>query len=310
MKLQLPGSVTRAFYGAGLKLKKRSPELLVVGGIIGGVTAAVMACKATTQLDDILEEHKKKAEIVRDGIKHPETLVKPYTEEEGKKAITLVYAQTGFELFKLYAPSVALGTLSIAAILSGHNILRKRNVALAAAYTAIDNSFKEYRGRVVERFGEALDKELRYNIKTKEVEEVVTNEDGSETIVKKTAQVADIGKSEYCRFFDETSSNWTRNAEYNKKFLIDMERFANDMLKERGHVFLNEVHDLLGIDRTTAGAVVGWLYRPNDPNHKGDNYISFNICDLYSPANRRFVNGFEKSVLLDFNVDGPIHEMI
>ena len=304
-KLEIMSNVTRTFGKIGLKLKKHSPEILVVTGVIGTVTSAVMACKATTQLDEILEAHKKKSEEIHDAIEHPETLEVPYTEEESKKVVALLYAQTGVELVKLYAPSVILGTLSITAILTGHNITRQRNIALAAAYTTIDKAFKEYRGRVVDRFGEALDKELRYNIKTKEIEEIVQNEDGTTTVETKTVQVVDNPlASPYAFFFDECSPNWTKDAEYNKTFLINTERYANDVLKSKGHFFLNELHDLLGIDRTKAGQVVGWIYDEKNPN--GDNYIDLGIFNVHREANRRFVNGYERSILIDPNVDGEI----
>ena len=304
-KAEIMTNVTRTFGKIGLKLKKHSPEILVVTGVIGTVASAVMACKATTQLDDILEAHKKKSEEIHDAIEHPETLEVPYTEEESKKVVTLLYAQTGLELVKLYAPSVIVGTLSITAILAGHNITRKRNVALAAAYTTVDKAFKEYRGRVVERFGEALDKELRYNIKSKEVEEIVQNEDGTTSIEKKMVQVVDDPlASPYAVFFDECNPNWSKDPEWNKMFLMDQQRYANDLLKRRGHMFLNEVYDLIGADRTRAGNVVGWIYDEKNPN--GDNYIDFGIFNVSRAANRRFVNGHERSILIDPNVDGEI----
>lgn len=304
-KAEIMTNVTRTFGKIGLKLKKHSPEILVVTGVIGTVASAVMACKATTQLDDILEAHKKKSEEIHDAIEHPETLEVPYTEEESKKVVTLLYAQTGLELVKLYAPSVIVGTLSITAILAGHNITRKRNVALAAAYTTVDKAFKEYRGRVVERFGEALDKELRYNIKSKEVEEIVQNEDGTTSIEKKMVQVVDDPlASPYAVFFDECNPNWDKDPEWNKTFLLDQQRYANDLLKRKGHLFLNEVYDLIGADRTRAGQVVGWIYDEKNPN--GDNYVDFGIFNVSRPANRRFVNGYERSILIDPNVDGEI----
>ena len=304
-KAEIMTNVTRTFGKIGLKLKKHSPEILVVTGVIGTVASAVMACKATTQLDDILEAHKKKSEEIHDAIEHPETLEVPYTEEESKKVVTLLYAQTGLELVKLYAPSVIVGTLSITAILAGHNITRKRNVALAAAYTTVDKAFKEYRGRVVERFGEALDKELRYNIKSKEVEEIVQNEDGTTSIEKKMVQVVDDPlASPYAVFFDECNPNWDKDPEWNKTFLLDQQRYANDLLKRKGHLFLNEVYDLIGADRTRAGQVVGWIYDEKNPN--GDNYVDFGIFNVSRAANRRFVNGHERSILIDPNVDGEI----
>ena len=310
MKLQLPNNITRAFHRVGFKLKKHSPEILVAGGIVGTVTATVMACKATTKLDQILDKAQNDIEAIHEAIEHPETLPEPYTEQDGKKDLTIVYTKTAVDLAKLYGPAVLVGTVSITAILAGHNILRKRNVALAAAYTAVDKSFKEYRGRVVDRFGEALDKELRYNIKAKEVEEVVTNEDGTETVVKTVVNEPNLASkySDYAKIFDCGCKGWTKNPEYNLNFLRDTQKYANDLLQARGHLFLNEVYDMLGFDRTEAGALVGWIY--DDENPVGDNEVDFGI---YNPNNHqcsRFVNGWERSIVLDFNVDGPIYNKI
>ena len=308
-KLQLPSGMTRAFGKFGLKLKKHSPEILVVSGVAGTVVTTVMACKATTKLESILNEHNMKLETFQKALDNPELLPEPYTVEDHKQDVKTAYIQTGYEIAKLYAPAVGVGVLSITAILAGHNITRKRNVALAAAYTTVDKAFKEYRGRVVERFGEALDKELRYNVKCKEVEEIVMNEDGSETIVKTVVPESGLDQySDYAKFFCEGCRGWTKDPDYNLMFLKDTERYLNDRLKARGHVFLNEVYDALGIDRTKAGNVVGWIYDEKHPN--GDNYISFNIYNMNSEAARRFVNGNERNILLDFNVDGPILEMI
>ena len=308
-KLQLPSGMTRAFGKFGLKLKKHSPEILVVSGVAGTVVTTVMACKATTKLESILNEHNMKLETFQKALDNPELLPEPYTVEDHKQDVKTAYIQTGYEIAKLYAPAVGVGVLSITAILAGHNITRKRNVALAAAYTTVDKAFKEYRGRVVERFGEALDKELRYNIKAKEVEEIVINEDGSETIVKTIEPASGLDQySDYAKFFCEGCRGWTKDPDYNLMFLKDTERYLNDRLKARGHIFLNEVYDALGIDRTRAGNVVGWIYDEKHPN--GDNYISFNIYNMNSEAARRFVNGYERNIILDFNVDGPILEMI
>ena len=69
---------------------------------------------------------------------------------------------------------------------------------------------------------------------------------------------------------------------------------------------MNEVYQALGIPETEAGQVVGWIYDPENPDHKGDNYVDFNIYDLHREKSRDFVNGYERSILLDFNVDGEI----
>lgn len=188
-------------------------------------------------------------------------------------------------------------------------ILRKRNIALAAAYTAVDKSFKEYRGRVVERFGKELDKELRYNIKAKEVEETVTDEKGNEKTVKKTVDVVDPNAiSEYARFFDDGCVGWTKDPELNLIFLRQQEAAATKRLEDCGYLFLNEVYDMLGIPRTRAGQIVGWIYDKKNPI--GDNYVDFGIYDTNKEANRNFVNGYERTILLDFNVEGNILELM
>lgn len=318
-KPEIMNNITRTLNKAAFKFKKHSPEILVVAGVVGVVGSTVMACKATTKINDILDDTKDQLDKIHEAgerLENGETLMlkdgEEYTVEQNKKDLTIVYAQTALKFAKLYAPSVIIGGLSITAILTGHNITRKRNIALAAAYTAVDKSFKEYRGRVVERFGEALDKELKYGIKSKEVDEVVTNEDGTESVVKKTVDVVDatnpMNVSEYARFFDDGCAGWTKDPEYNLMFLRDQQRYANDLLKSKGHLFLNEVYDLLGIPRTKAGQIVGWIYDEKHPN--GDNFVDFGIYDTNKTANRDFVNGYERTILLDFNVDGNIWDQM
>lgn len=310
---ELKNTATRAFYKAGFELKKRSPEILVVTGVVGTVVSAVMACKATTKVNFVLEETKRQIDIVHEGVENGEVQgyqengevgMVPYNEEDGKKDLAIVYAKTGLNFVKLYGPSVALGTLSVASILAGHNMLRKRNLALAAAYQVVDTGFKQYRNNVVERFGEQMDKELKYNIKAKEIEETIVDKKGKEKTVKKTVEVIDpvaATLSPYTFCFDETSSCWVRDAEANKFFLARQQDYANEKLKAKGHVFLNEVLDMLGFQRCRAGQTVGWML-----DGDGDGYIDFGILDIHSEANRNFMNGLEKSIWLNFNVDGDI----
>lgn len=303
-KFDITTKVTRGLNKAGFQLKKHSPEILIVAGVAGAVTSAVMACKATTKLNDILEESKEQVDKIHEAIEHPENLPEEYTEEDGKKDLTIVYTQTAVKLLKLYGPSIVLGGLSITAILTSNNIMRKRNIAIAAAYTAVDKSFKDYRERVVERFGEDLDRELRYNIKKEEVEETIVDEKtGKEKTVKKTIDVAN-DVSEFAKFFDDGCTGWTKDPELNLAFLLKQQAFANDKLKANGYLYLNEVYDMLGIPRTKAGQIVGWIY--DEKNPIGDNYVDFGIFDSNKVKNRDFVNGYERTILLDFNVDGNI----
>lgn len=310
--IKLPSNVTRSINRGLMKFKKHSPEVLVISGTVGLVVSGILACKATTKVDAILDKSKKRIEdvhAVSAKVEAGEIAAEDYTPEDKKKDITIIYAQTGLEFVKLYGPSVALAALSVTGILSGHNILRKRNMALAAAYMAEHTAFKEYSSKVVERFGKELDKELRYGIKAKEVEETVTNEDGSEQTVKKIVEVGNPSDhSPYAKCFDETCNGWVRNAEENLFFIKQTQDYLNDLLRRRGHVFLNEAYDRLGFQRTKAGQVVGWVYDEEHPI--GDNYIDFGIFNLHDESKRAFVNGYEKSIWLDFNVDGPIHELL
>lgn len=305
-------ALTRTFHNVSFKVKKHSPEILVTAGVVGVVASTVMACKATTKLSGILDNAKKEIDTIHAVVENPEILPEGerYTEEDSKKDLAIVYTKTGVELVKLYAPAIALGTLSIVSIVSSHHILRKRNVALAAAYATVDKSFKKYRGRVIERFGEELDKELRYNVKAKEIETTEIDENGKQKKVKKTVNVVNPTEvSDYARFFDESCAAWDKNPEYNLMFLRQQQAWANDLLKERGHLFLNEVYDMLGMQRTQAGNIVGWVYDMSE-NPEGDNFVDFGIYDIHNEAKRDFVNGYERSILLDFNVDGDIWSLM
>ena len=302
-KNALVEKASRTFCKAGLKLKKHSPEILVVGGVVGLVTSGVMACKATTKLSTILDDSKEQIELFDKVAANPEMVNEEYTVEDAEKDKKIVKVQTAVKVAKLYAPAVAIGVVSIGAIFASNNIMRKRNVALGAAYATVDQAFKDYRNRVVDRFGEELDKELRYNLKTKEVKETVEDENGKKKTVKKNIKYMDSPMpSEFAVIYDDGCAGWTKDPEDNKFFLIQQQRYANERLKRRGYLSLNEVYELLGFPSTKAGQVVGWLYNCKDPNYKGDDFVDFGLYNVDYEPNRDFVNGYERNIILDFNV--------
>lgn len=305
-KSTITNKVSKTIGKVSLQLKKHSPEILIVVGVIGTVTSAVMACKATTKAGKIVDEAKNEIDKIHEATEKGATVYgETYSAEDSKKDLTLVYFQTGIKFVKLYAPSVILGTLSLGSVVASNNILRKRNVALMAAYTAVDKSFKEYRGRVVERFGNEVDKELKYNIKAKEVEETIVDENGNETTVKKTVNSADPNaRSEYAILFDKNCSGWDSTPEYLEFFLNSQQNWANDRLRGKGHLLLNEIYDELGVERTAACCVVGWIYKPDDDNEDGDNYVEFDVEPVYDD------NGNKTAMIIDFNVDGVIYDKI
>ena len=303
MKQEIINKATRLLSSTQYQVKKHSPEILMVAGIAGTIVGTVLACKATTKVSEIIEEKNKNVEDVHTCL---EDNTKEYTEEDSKKDLTIIYAQTGVKLFKLYAPAIGVMALSFASIIAGHKVLKKRNIAIAAAYAAIDKGFKQYRKNVIKEFGEGVDQQMRFGLKSKEIKK--KDKDGK--TVKETEYYIDPERnpldniSEYARFFDAASSNFAKDPEYNMMFLRRQQDYANEMLKSRGHLFLNEVYDLLDIPRSKAGQVVGWVYDKNG-NTKGDNYVDFGLY-RNDQGTRRFVNGLEYNILLDFNVDGVI----
>ena len=306
----LKSNMTRTFYNVGFNIKKHSPELLIGVGIVGVVTSTVLACRATLKVNDITSDTKNNVERIHTAVEKGKTEAgEDYTQEDSKKDLAIVYTQTGLSLAKLYAPAAILGVASVGCIVASNHILRTRNIALVAAYKAVDSSFKDYRKRVIERFGKELDRELKYDIKAKEIEETVTDENGETKTVKKTVEVAGpIMPSQYAKFYDDGCKYWQKDAEYNLMILRQTQEYFNKKLQTEGHVFLNDVYEELGIQKTKAGQIVGWVYDPTDPNR--DCHIDFGIYDLHNEKARDFVNGYERTILLDFNVDGPIVDLL
>ena len=308
-KNEIMKSVGLTFNKIGFQIQKKSPELLVAAGIAGVVVSAVMACKATIKASEVAEETKDTIDEIHEIEEQGVTRAgNAYSADDAKKDLTTAYLQTGAKYAKLYAPSVILGAASITCIVASHRVLKKRNIALAAAYTTLDKSFKEYRGRVMERFGEQVEKEIRYNIKAKEIKKTVVDETGKKEKVKEVVDVPAVDGwdpsqySPYARRFDETHPNWTKNPEMNRFYLKARQAQANDMLKARGHLFLNEVYDMMGFPRTKAGAVVGWLYGPKRPE-LGDSYVDFGMYEIQEGED---FESYVKSYILDFNVVGDI----
>ena len=288
-----------------LVVKKFSPEILVGVGIVGLIGSTVMACKASTKASAVLDVAEAKMAKIHEA---EATLSREeYTKTDQNKDSLVVMIQTGADFAKLYGPAVLLGGLSIACILGSYNIMRKRNIAVVAAYKVLKDGFDKYRERVVEDLGAEKDLEYRHGTKMEKVEETVTDpETGKKKKLKKDVATYDSNHvSQYARFFDESCPQWSKTPEYNLLFLKTQQNYANDLLHARGHLFLNEVYDMLGMKHTQEGSVTGWVL-----SESSDNFVDFGIFDVRRKAAREFVNGDERSILLDFNVDGIIWDKI
>lgn len=291
---------------AKFKIGKHSPEILMVCGAVGAVTSAVMACKATLKVNAVLEEHQSAVETIHNVQNGNAELKKDaeYTEEDAKKDLTTVYVQTGVKLVKLYAPAIILGGLSLGCMIGSNRILQKRNAALTAAYVTLDKAFTEYKERVTERFGDRVQHEIEHGVKAVEIENKEVHEDGTEELVKAYVDEADGVHSPYDLLFDEMIDEWQPDAEYNKWHLTDVENTATRRLRGQGYLFLNDVYRMISRYNSgemivkPEGQIVGWLYDPN--NESLHNCVKLGLDKMQG----------DRSVVLHFNVDGPIIDKI
>ena len=293
----MQNKLIRALNRSALILRKYSPEILLGAGLTGVVAASILAAKATLNAPNIVNGAKENLKTINDS---------EITAEEKQQAIGLTYVYAGLDFAKLYGPSFGIGVLSIASILASHGVMKRREVGLIAGYNLLAEGFSAYRKRVVEELGPDVDRNYRLGIHESSASEKITGEDGIVTKKKtKVMTVDDKTTSGFAKFFDEYSTQWQKSAETNLYFLRLQQNHANDMLKARGHVFLNEVYDMLGLPRTKEGSIYGWVM-----NGDGTTVIDFDIYNIENPAGRAFVNGYEKAILLDFNVTGIIWDQI
>lgn len=285
----------RRFGKAALTLRRYSPEIATGAGIVLGIGCVVVACVQTTKLGKTLDETKDRIDDI-----HETHAQKPeeYTDKMVKSDLTKVYLRSGVDILRIYALPAGLGILSVTCIIGGHNLLRKENAAITAAYIALNESYKEYRRRVKNDLGTEKDREYYYG-ERKEERVNVDMETGEATTEEVT--IRDTNHiSVYARYFDRGNDNWCKSPAASLAFLRGVQNYCNDKLHCYGHLFLNEVYDELGLPRSEAGQYVGWVMG------EGDDFVDFGLYDANSPEGRRFINGDEDAVLLDFNVDGPI----
>lgn len=308
------------FTKAKINLIKYSPEILMTAGIVGAVASAVMACKATTKIGNVLGESKERLDTIKESF-NDETLEDKKSQEDANKDLALVYVQTGIKLTKLYAPSIILGGLSLGGILASNDILRKRNVALAAAYATIDAGFKDYRNRVVQRFGDEVEKEIFYGLEKVKAEITEEDEEGKKKKRKEDILVVDESiKNPFTFFFDSDNPYWEKNGDYNRMFLLAQQQYANNKLRSDKILFLNDVLAAIGIPKTKEGQVLGWIC---DPKNKDiDNFVDFGMTEAFKrdeiiddkmKAMGEYINPstaerYERTVMLNFNVDGNVWE--
>ena len=299
MKLSLPNAVTTRTARAALVAQKNSPKFLFYGGLALMGATVVSSSKATLKLGDVLDEIKDDREAVQSAA---ERTPGKYSERELTKLNTYVTLKGVAKVVKLYLPAATLGVAAVACLTSSHNQLTRRNAGLSAALAATERAMDKYRERVREAYGEERELELFRGEKTEKV--AVRDEDGNDTGKTKKVKVGG-GHSPYARLWGrETTTEWDPQPEYNLAKLRSVQEYCTLKLNSRGHLFLNEVFDELGLDRTDFGAVVGWL---SEKNGGADGYCDFGVLEQGGEVKfLDFVTGREDHIWLDFNVDGEI----
>lgn len=299
-------NLTRIVGKCGLMIKRNLPTILTVASAVGTVAAVVLAIKETRKIDDILTEHNKNIETLKEVHDNPEEYVREgeeYTEQDYKKDLAITYTKTAISLAKVYWPCIVVGTSSIICGFAANGIMRSRNAALATAYTVVSNTLKDYRHRVAEKFGDEVELQIFSGETEEEEVEVITDKKGKEkTVVHKKKKYNPSG---YARVFDELNMNWSEHLDNNYFFLKQEQDFANERFKARGFMTLAEVYERLGFEVTAESLCVGWIYDKNG-NTEGDNFIDFGYKDTPIHNFDDDIHDHNACIFLDFNVDGPI----
>lgn len=299
----LKNVIVRSASTALLKTKEHSPEILVVMGAASMIGSIFTACKATLKFQEDIAKHNERLDKLKviEQQQQEGTASEEVADIDIKKYRMSVYLDTAKKAVIKYWPSVLLGITSIGCFLGANGILKKRFISMAAAYTAVLKDRNHLEKRIAEEFGEEKLRELK------------TTDSKQEDVIEldKNGKVKDISKeqkdySAYSKFFDESNPNWEKNPESNRIFLQLKQNYANHLLQTRGYLFLNDVYEMLEMEKTQAGQIMGWKYYRDTEQAKANgssNFVDFGIFNANSEAARNFVNGFERSILLDFNVD-------
>lgn len=288
-------SMTRFGKRLMFETKRKSPEICVAGAIIFGAGALVMTFVAARKMDKALEEPK----AIINTAKSKEISEK-YTEEDKQHDITLGTVQLVWEGVKLFAPSALMALGSCACVLISHRKLSRRNAELAAANGILAKQVASLTKSLEDKVGKDEAYRLKYEDKLEEVEETVMDENGEEKTVKVKKPKAGYEADDLGRFFDEISSEWKKDPQYNFMTLRNIMFEFQERLKRDGVVFLNDIYERLGYEKTQAGYQYGWVYRKGvDPT----TVISFGPVVGDREKENQMVRENQRYIWLEFNCE-------
>lgn len=297
-------SITTAFYTGVARISKHAPTILSITASAGVVATGYLAWKAGTRFEDVEgRDWDRRKECLRNADTIPDEDV-PKIERKNRILFILDTVRT-------IAPAAIVGAATITMIYFSNSISKKRLAAMGAAYATLQTAFDGYKRTMVEALGkESVDKILKPKLPNvgKSAEEILSSDNKSDAANVSDAVVNSLkALSPYARIIAEESSTcWDPNEDYTSQNLAAVQLWANRRLERKGHLFLNEVFDQLGLSRTREGAVVGWL-----KNGEGDNYVSFGDFDasIYRVPSDDYTR-VDSNFIVDFNVDGVIWDRI
>lgn len=212
--MEKASAIQKLYFKSARFLKRESPTILTCVGAVGVVATSVATAKATTKASKLLESAE---------------------EVKGEELTTLEKVNIAGPV---YIPAVLFGAATIACIF-GANILNKhQQAAMASAYALLDRSYKEYKSKVNELYGEDA---------SKLVSEEIAKDKYEETDI----QVADgmqLFYDEYSKRYFESTMDDVLRAQYE----------LNRSLVMQGGVYLNEWYELLDMEPLESYSTFGW----------------------------------------------------
>ena len=279
-------------------LIQHSPKILMGLGLAAGTGALVTAIRGTLKAQPVIEEIKTDLADIHCEIERAEESNEDTTAL--KKQLTSTYLHAAGDMLKIYAPTIILAGASAACVLTSHNIMLSRNIALATAFASVEEEYKKYRERVADKIGTEAEQAIYRDEIVREEEVSYVDEKTGEVKTEKVKKY-DYQLPAHAGFFDNTNPNYVSDPanNYNLMFIQIQEQFCNDKLRVQGFLFENDARELLGLKKTEVGQRCGWVYDPNGPTHQ----ISFGIDDYTANYGK---NIMDDGIWIDFNVDGDI----
>ena len=290
--------ISGALSGFKHVISENSPKLLLIGGFIGFGATVILASHESTKLSKILDEHKKNMDEVNNYIsEHEEEMEKEdaeYNLNDAKKDKFTITCHTITDICKLYAPAAIAGIMTVVFFLSSYKVLSVRYLRASALACSLSDAFLAYRKRVKNELGEEMERHFYLDTDKVKVTEI---EPGKKDVIEYEEEVLKDSNNIpiYAKIFDEANVNWTKNPATNRLFLKGQMARANDLFRRDGVLLLNDVYRMLNFEITEIGNEVGWF-----KNH-GDQFVDFGIDDMSKERVRAFNDGYEPSILLNFN---------